>query len=158
MTTRKQFEVRLLEEVQSWIGVPFLHNGRSKSQGVDCLGLIYLLCKETGLDLPDGDGTGYRYDWFLHTPEDRYMDGLLKYGDKVERKDLRIGDILLFKPGLITPSKLDRVTHAGLYVGDGRFVHSRNGTTVEITELSYKAWDLTYAGAYRLRRVAEAPM
>jgi len=155
---REEFEIKLVEEAKAWIGTPFLHNGRSRSQGVDCMGLIYVIYKNLGFDVPDGDGQSYSFDWFHHTPESRYMAGLLKLGKSVEKNDIRIGDILMFRPGLIAPSRNNKITHGGVCVGNNEMIHARNGAPVEITKLSYKAWDITFAGAIRLHIVADMPM
>ncbi len=42
------------------------------------------------------------------------------------------GDILTFAD---TPGRTDQVTHVGLYLGDGRFIHSANGG-VQVSVLS----------------------
>jgi cell wall-associated NlpC family hydrolase len=42
----------LIEEARTWVGVPFLHQGRSRL-GVDCAGLIVALMRTTGIVPPD---------------------------------------------------------------------------------------------------------
>ena len=44
---------------RAWLGVPFRHQGRSRS-GVDCAGLVICLARELGLVAPDFDINGYR--------------------------------------------------------------------------------------------------
>ncbi len=43
---------RLVAEARSWVGVPFLHQGRSRD-GVDCVGLVVAVCRALGLVAPD---------------------------------------------------------------------------------------------------------
>lgn len=38
----------IIEHARAWLGVPFLHQGRSRS-GVDCVGLVIQVGKECGL-------------------------------------------------------------------------------------------------------------
>lgn len=38
---------RLIDEARSWVGVPFLHQGRSR-QGIDCIGLVLVAMWRTG--------------------------------------------------------------------------------------------------------------
>ena len=96
--TRAEFEQKLQVAAQGWLGVRFLHNGRTKSQGVDCLGLVICLLREvlgTEEHIPDGDGNAYGPDWYLHTPETRYLAGLTDNGVPVADADLLPGDVLL---------------------------------------------------------------
>lgn len=43
-----------VEEARRWIGRPFLHQGRTWD-GVDCIGLAVVVCKNCGLISPDFD-------------------------------------------------------------------------------------------------------
>ena len=146
---RTQFERALQDAVQGWIGVAFLHNGRTRSQGVDCLGLIVCLLREAGLPMLDGDGQTYAPDWYLHTPEDRYLDGVLARGAPVRREALLPGDVLYFRAGLLTRGQSPAVTHGGVFLGDDQFIHALNGRNVSLGDLRHKAWTTTYAGAVR---------
>jgi len=153
--TRQDFETRLQEQLRLWLGVPFLHNGRARSQGVDCLGLIVLVLQGSGLEIKDGDGKIYRPDWFLHTPEERYMAGILDQGVPVEKSDLLPGDVVFFRPGMLRGGT-QMITHGGIYIGDGHFLHSITGRKVEISRLSLKAWTISYAGAVRPKALLDA--
>jgi cell wall-associated NlpC family hydrolase len=46
----------LIAEARTWVGVPFLHQGRSRD-GVDCIGLIVETCRACGV-LPIDFSTG----------------------------------------------------------------------------------------------------
>jgi cell wall-associated NlpC family hydrolase len=72
-----------------------------------------------------------------------------RYGMPVSRELLKPGDIVFFantyKPG---------VSHVGIYLGRGRFIHaanSKDGTIV--SGLNERKWVEKYAGARRLVRV-----
>jgi len=148
--TRQEFEEKALEMARTWVGVPFLHNGRTRSQGVDCLGLIVCLLRDCGIPVPDGDGKAYAPDWYVHTPEERYLSGLLDNGIPVAKEALLPGDVPYFRPGLILRSQNETITHGGVWLGDGRFIHSITGRRVEIAELRQRAWVKAYAGAIRV--------
>ena len=45
---------------RAWVGVPFLHQGRSRTAGVDCAGLVICIARELNLVEQDFDITGYR--------------------------------------------------------------------------------------------------
>ena len=49
---------RIVECARSYIGVPYLHQGRSRRSGVDCSGLIALMCNDLGVPFEDKKG-GY---------------------------------------------------------------------------------------------------
>jgi cell wall-associated NlpC family hydrolase len=92
----------VVDAAQSVMGAPYRWGGTS-ANGFDCSGLIQYAYAQVGIDLPrrsvEQAGTGTEI-----TPQ---LD------------QLRPGDILTFAaaPG-------GRVTHVGLYLGEGRFIHS----------------------------------
>src|SRR5262249_5084459 len=87
--------------------------GGTTTEGFDCSGLIQYAYAQYGIELP------------------RTSSEQAKAGEKVERNldALRPGDILTFS------STGGPVTHVGLYVGDGRFIHSAS-RGVQLSELS----------------------
>ena len=60
------------------MNTPYVHAGRVKGQGADCLTLLAEIYAEAGLvdrvPIPN-----YPQDWHLHRAEQLYMNGLLKY-------------------------------------------------------------------------------
>ena len=109
--------------------------GGTTGDGFDCSGLIQYAYAQHGIVLP------------------RTSSEQAKAGEEVERKieALRRGDILTFSNSGVP------VTHVGLYVGDGRFVHSATGG-VQLSLLSPndpygKWWWARWVGA---RRVADS--
>jgi len=61
-------------EARSWLGVPFLHQGRSRA-GVDCAGLVICVCRALGALPPDFDVTGYtrQPDGSMQAACERYL-------------------------------------------------------------------------------------
>ena len=157
--TRAEFEQRLQAAARGWLGVRFLHNGRTKSQGVDCLGLVICLLREvlgTEEHIPDGDGNAYGPDWYLHTPETRYLAGLTDNGVPVTEADLLPGDVLYFRTGMLGRSKTDAITHGGVWLGDHNFIHAITGREVGLADLRQRAWRGTLAGIIRPTAVLDA--
>jgi cell wall-associated NlpC family hydrolase len=155
--TRPEFDAKILAVAKTWVGAPFLHNGRTRSQGVDCLGLLVCVLRDAGIEgIQDGDGKVYRADWFVHTPEARYLSGLLANGIPVPGGPWLPGDVLYFSTGLLAPGKSEAVTHGGLWLGNGSFLHAVNGHRVAVADIGQRAWAKTFAGAIRLYAVLAA--
>lgn len=126
-----------------YLGIPYRHGGRD-IHGLDCLGLVYLIYKDCGIDIPDNDGRDYAKDWFKTEP-DRYLKGIRSYGVEVPLDSLQPLDLVYFKMGPV-------VTHTGVMVDDNSFIHVLEGTTVHISTLNFK-WRRRLVGA---RRFVEA--
>lgn len=102
-----EFKARLLGAVVSTaleeMGQPYVWGGSGDgSGGFDCSGLIYYAYERQGVRIP------------------RTSASQAKAGVAIQRDQdaLLPGDILTFA------EKGDQVTHVGLYVGEGRFIHS----------------------------------
>jgi cell wall-associated NlpC family hydrolase len=107
------------------IGVRYRWGGTSPS-GFDCSGLIYYTFARQGVSLPRTT-----YDMF-------------DAGVPVPRDELQPGDIVFFQTLRPGPS------HAGIYLGDGRFIHaSRGGPGVRITPMGDDYYAKRFLGARR---------
>ncbi len=99
------------------VGTPYRYGGNTPSGGFDCSGLI-----------------GYVYRNEVGTPPPRTVAQLDNWGQAVDTGELRTGDLVLFGRG-------SRPTHAGIYVGAGRFVHAPStGGEVRLDVLSAGYW------------------
>lgn len=124
----------VIEAARSNIGIPYRYGGNSPQTGFDCSGLICWAYGQIGIQLP-------------RSARDQFF-----FGEKIERKDLQPGDIVLFKG---TNSRSG--WHAGLYSGNNMFVHSPStGKTVTETSLDTKYYAKHYAGARRIPRDGSA--
>ncbi|MDX1529548.1 MAG: C40 family peptidase [Gammaproteobacteria bacterium] len=109
------------------VGVRYRYGGNSPSSGFDCSGLIYYSYKRIGLRSP-------------RTTRDLY-----RHARPVNRSELRTGDILFFR--------LDgkKVSHAAIYLGNGRMVHApSSGKRVSYASLRSRFWRNRFIGAGRL--------
>lgn len=92
-------------------GFDYLYGGKTPETGFDCSGLVYYVYEQFGYGL------------------NRIAADQAKNGVAVDPEDIRAGDILCFKSG-------SSITHAGIYLGDGLFIHAQSSDTgVVITEL-----------------------
>jgi cell wall-associated NlpC family hydrolase len=69
--------VPVLQEASDYLGTPYRHGGSTKN-GIDCSGLTQNCFSKAGVMLP------------------RSAAEQSRYGEKVERKDLMIGDLVFF--------------------------------------------------------------
>lgn len=99
------------------VGTPYRYGGNTPASGFDCSGLIdYVYETRAGVALP------------------RTVQQLQHWGQSVAREQLRSGDLVFF-------GRRDAATHAGIYVGDGSFVHApSSGGTVRLDQLDSKYW------------------
>lgn len=112
------------------VGTPYLWGGNTPASGFDCSGLIGFVYDDvTGIRLP------------RTTQQMMQMDG-----QRVSRNKLRSGDIVFF-----ATAGGRRVSHAGIYVGNGRFVHApSSGGTVRLDSIDSKYWSNAYLQAKRV--------
>jgi gamma-D-glutamyl-L-lysine dipeptidyl-peptidase len=119
-----------IDLAKRFLGLPYLWGGRS-SFGFDCSGFTQMLLRARGANLPrDAD-------------QQAAWNGLTA----VERGALEPGDLLFFgsSPGAIT--------HTGMYLGDGQFIHdSTNGhPVVQISRLEDDPWTRLLVACRRLK-------
>jgi lipoprotein Spr/probable lipoprotein NlpC len=71
-----------------------------------------------------------------------------KMGVAVKRTALEPGDIILYEA--VGMGKFINQRHAGLYIGDGEFVHAVKGSAVTISKLKDKRWNDAFEMARRI--------
>jgi hypothetical protein len=104
----------IVETAESFLGLPYRWGGSSAEGGFDCSGLTMAVYQLNGLNLP-------------RTSRDQFGAG-----SEVSRKDLGKGDLVFF-----AISEGRKISHVGIYVGNGRFVHSPGrGKVVRTDSLS----------------------
>lgn len=114
----------LVTTVRRFIGVPYRWGGEDRKNGFDCSGLTMVSYRLNGLNLPRNSRMQF------------------KAGRYVNKQNLQKGDLVFFatKGG-------KRVTHVGMYVGNGKFIHApRTGKTVRVANLASNFWKKTYVG------------
>jgi len=119
----------VMYKVIEYLNTPYLWGGTSK-RGIDCSAFVQaVMYQALGVALP------------------RTSLEQSGVGESVEVADLKFGDLLFFD----TMHK-GRVTHVGMYLSDGYFVHSGSSTGVIVTSLEKE----TYARAFlKAKRVIE---
>ncbi|APC18057.1 peptidase P60 [Pseudomonas frederiksbergensis] len=112
------------------VGTPYRWGGNTPDSGFDCSGLIgYVYRDAAGISLPRST---------------REMIGM--QAPSVGQEALQTGDLIFF-----ATNGGSQVSHAGIYVGEGRFVHApATGGTVKLDSLSKAYWQRAYLSAKRV--------
>lgn len=72
-----------------------------------------------------------------------------KQGSTVSQNNLQAGDLVFFK-NTYNSGHIDGVSHVGVYVGNGQFVHNSSSKGVTTSSLSESYWTQHYLGAKRV--------
>lgn len=106
----------VVEEASKYLGTPYVYGGNSLTGGIDCSGFTSAIYRMFGIELH-------------RSAADQVLDGR-----EVSYSELQPGDIVLFhttRPG---------ISHAGLYIGNGDFIHSssyRGGVVISPLDEGY---------------------
>jgi cell wall-associated NlpC family hydrolase len=116
----------LVRTARSFIGLPYLWGGTSAESGFDCSGLTMTVYQLNGLDLPRTSGEQFGA------------------GSAVDLATLEKGDLVFFSG----TGDGQKVTHVGLYAGNGLFIHAPGrGKTIRTDSLAKDYFRRSYVGA-----------
>jgi cell wall-associated NlpC family hydrolase len=110
------------------VGIRYKYGGNTPENGLDCSGLVRYVFKQAwGAELP------------------RTSMEISRVGTKVDRDDLRPGDLVFY-------NTLRRgFSHVGIYLGDNKFVHSpATGSSIRIESMDLSYWKKRFNGARRI--------
>ncbi|MFT4249062.1 MAG: C40 family peptidase [Pseudomonas sp.] len=110
------------------VGTPYRYGGNTPESGFDCSGLVAYVYRDVlDLRLPRNSG-----------------ELAAVQGPKLAEDQLATGDLVFF-------GTRGSVSHVGIYVGEGRFVHApSSGGTVRLDYLDGYYWRDHYTGAKRV--------
>ncbi len=115
----------LVETAENFLGLPYLWGGTGPEDGFDCSGLTMAVYRHNGLVLP------------------RSSREQSEAGAPVDFDQLRKGDLVFFA---IKDGK--KVSHVGIYTGDGRFIHAPGrGKVICAESMRSGYFSQRYAGA-----------
>ena len=120
---------QVIDFAKKFLGTPYKWGGTTPA-GFDCSGFVYYVYNSLGYKMP------------------RMIADMNKQGVYVPKSQLQAGDIVIFQN-----TYASGLSHVGLYVGDGKFIHSPNSRSV----VSYADLYSTYYTNhyYSARRVCE---
>ncbi|MDO8549025.1 MAG: NlpC/P60 family protein [Ignavibacteria bacterium] len=103
----------IVEYGKTFLGVKYVYGG-SSPKGFDCSGYAMYVFKHFGITL------------------ERTSVNQSKHGNKIARADLIVGDLVFFD----TNGGMNGVEHVGIYIGDGKFIHSSSGRQAQKVVIS----------------------
>lgn len=116
----------VIAEAKKHMGTPYRYGGTTPS-GFDCSGFIRYVFNKNGISLP-------------RTAAQQYG-----VGEPVSKSELQKGDIVFFSHGS------GRINHNGIYIGDGKFIHSATSKGISISSVNDPYyWGKRYVGAKRV--------
>jgi cell wall-associated NlpC family hydrolase len=130
LASRKMSIAETLEFSKRFLGLPYTWGGTS-SYGYDCSGFSQMLGRQRGISMPRDAQP--QADW----------SGVIA----VDRKDLKPGDLLYFG------SSDKKITHTGIYLGDGKFINATTWQTpmVRIDDLNDPHWTTLLVACRRVK-------
>jgi len=109
----------LIKEAKKYIGVPYVWGG-STPNGFDCSGYLNYVYNKIGTSIPRTVATIWNATTIVSSP--------------------KAGDIVFFET-------TSGPSHAGIYIGDNKFIHAGTSTGVTITDMNNSYWKPRYLGA-----------
>ena len=107
----------IIEHTRSLLGVKYKWAGLNPAKGLDCSGIVKYVFAKLGVELPHRAAL------------------LAKLGDPIvkDTAEMQPGDLLVFGKG-------KRISHVGIYVGDGMMIHASSSShhVVETAVVRYR--------------------
>lgn len=118
----------LVVNAMGFLGVPYKFGGTSAEGGFDCSGFVRAVFEQSlGKVLP------------------RRADEQAAATQVIDRSELKPGDLVFFN------TMKRAFSHVGIYVGDGKFIHSpRAGSHVRVEDMRMAYWQTRFNGARRV--------
>jgi len=117
----------LIEEASRWLGVPYRYAGNDK-KGVDCSGLTSQVYLRT-LNVKMPRSSREQQQWCIN----------------IKKENLQPGDLVFFATG----SNRNRVSHVGIYIGNGDIIHASSSRGVIVSNLGEKYYHNRYHSSGR---------
>ena len=120
---------QIVSKAKQYLGVPYKWGGTDPS-GFDCSGFVYYVLRSLGINAS------------------RTMTTMYSQGTPVSKSNLQPGDIVFFQN-----TYKSGMSHVGIYVGDGKFIHSpSSGKVVSYADLYSNYYIEHYYGACRFSK------
>jgi hypothetical protein len=123
-SVEKLTNVSLYKAIDEWYGTRYRYGGTTH-RGIDCSAFMQVLGQ-------------YAFGWMLpRTAREQYAS--LK---RISKDELKEGDLVFF-------NTTGGVSHVGMYLQNGKFIHSSTSQGVSISDLDDNYWKARFIGARR---------
>ncbi|HCE58723.1 MAG TPA: NlpC/P60 family protein [Prolixibacteraceae bacterium] len=119
LKTGRKKPKKIIKTAEKYLGTPHCMGGTSK-KCLDCSGLTYISFAKNKIEIPRNSQEQARYGRLIF-----------------DRNDLKRGDLVFFTRSYKTS---DYVTHVGIYLGKGMFIHASSSAGVTKTALTNSWW------------------
>ncbi len=119
----------LVVNAMGFLGVPYKRGGNSAETGFDCSGFVRAIYEQSiGLILP------------------RRAEQQAAVTQNIDKAELQPGDLVFFN------TMKRAFSHVGIYVGEGKFIHSpKPGAEVRVESMGVAYWARRFDGARRVQ-------
>lgn len=114
--SRQTIGQEIIATSKKYIGVRYRGGGTSPN-GFDCTGYTQFVYKQHGISLP------------------RDTASQARVGSQLSKSDLQVGDLVIFKN-----TYRNGPSHAGIYVGNGQFIHASTSRGVRVDHMDDNYW------------------
>ena len=123
-TNAESLKKKLYAQYGRWKGTRYKLGGFTRN-GIDCSGFVYVTFESLGVALP------------------RTTESQARLGASVGKSQLRTGDLVFFKTSIW-------VSHVGIYLEHGKFLHASTNRGITISDLDEDYWKSAYWKAKRI--------
>ncbi|WP_443093385.1 C40 family peptidase [Halobacillus faecis] len=110
-----------------YLGIPYLFGGETPEEGFDCSAFTrYVFEEARNIFLP------------------RSTDQQWSVGQDIALENIQVGDVIFF-----SDTYREGISHNGIYVGDGKFIHASRSKQVTLAYLSDAYWQEKFTGVKR---------
>lgn len=122
----------LVSVATAMLGYPYSWSEESPAKGFDCSGLVYFCLRTCGVSTSRYSAAGF--------------SSVTKWAEITSTSNLQKGDLVFFKNDTST-----NVSHTGIYIGGGRFIHASSSSGKVITSsISTSYWTRNFVNGRRV--------
>ena len=122
----------LISVASAMLGIPYAWSEESPSKGFDCSGLVYFCLRTCGVSTSRYSASGF--------------SSVSRWTEVTSISDLQRGDLVFFKNDTST-----RVSHTGIFIGGGKFIHASSSSGKVITSsITTAYWTRNFVNGRRV--------
>jgi murein DD-endopeptidase / murein LD-carboxypeptidase len=129
LDTGRKKPKQIIKTAEKYIGTPHCMGGTTK-KCMDCSGLTYVSFAKHKIEIPRNSQEQARYGRIIF-----------------DRNSLKKGDLIFFTKSYNSP---DYITHVGIYLGNGKFIHASTSSGVTETPLNNPWWSQRFVFGTRI--------